>query len=130
MSTLKPPPLPRDTTRQSQGLMYGRLNARLNRIAGFVIVGFLVLHIGGLSVVHVPFFRPVLDLVPWLADAHHQTWFHAVYAILFPAVVFHSLHSLKLIAMDLGLRVDYRKSFWIISVLSIAAGIWGAFGDV
>jgi succinate dehydrogenase/fumarate reductase cytochrome b subunit len=130
MSTLKPPPLPRDTTRQSQGILYGRLNVKINRVCGFIIVAFLVLHIGGLAVVHWSALRPVLDLVPWLAEVHHKTWFHAIYAILFPAVLFHSLHSLKLIAMDLGLRIPFRAAFWVISALSIAAGLWGAFGDV
>lgn len=130
MTAPKHLPLPRDTTRQSQGIVYGWLNSTINRICGFIIVAFLVLHIGGLAVVHWDALRGVFDLMPWLGDVHHQTWFHAIYAILFPAVVFHMLHSLKLIAMDLGMRLPYRTSFWIISSLSIAAGFWGAIGHV
>ena len=131
MTTLKPPPLPRDTTRQSQGPVYGWLSKLINRITGLIIVGFLALHVGGLAVVHVGFLRPVLDLVPWLADVAEQSWFNVFYAFLFVAITFHTLYSLKLIAMDLGLRVHYKTSFWVISVLSIAAGLsWGVFGNV
>jgi succinate dehydrogenase hydrophobic anchor subunit len=130
MTAIKPPPLPRDTTRQSQGLVYGWLSKLINRITGLIIVAFLAVHVGGLAIVHVDALRPVLNVVPWLADVHEQSWFNVFYAFLFVAITFHTLYSLKLIAMDLGIRVHYRSSFWVISALSIAAGLaWGVFGD-
>jgi succinate dehydrogenase/fumarate reductase cytochrome b subunit len=130
LTAVKHLPLPRDSTRQSTGLLYGALSKRLNRLAGTFIVAFVVVHVVGLAIVYSGALKPVLRLMPWLDGVNHQTWFHAIYAVLFPAVVYHTVYSLKLIAMDLGLRIGYRWSFWTIVGLSVAAGLWGAFGYV
>jgi succinate dehydrogenase/fumarate reductase cytochrome b subunit len=130
LAPVKPRPLPRDTTRQSRGLLYGALSQRLNRIAGLFIVLFVIVHVAGLAVVYSGVLKPVLRQMPWLANVSTDTWFHAIYFFLFPAVVFHTLYSLKLLIMDFGLRVSYRWSFWAIVVLAVAAGFWGAFGYV
>jgi succinate dehydrogenase/fumarate reductase cytochrome b subunit len=130
LTPVKPRPLPRDTTRQSRGLLYGALSQRLNRIAGLFIVLFVVVHVAGLAVVYSGVLKPVLRQMPWLANVSEDTWFHVIYFFLFPAVVFHTLYSLKLLVMDFGVRVTYRWSFWTIVVLAVAAGLWGAFGYV
>lgn len=130
MSAVRTLPLPRDTTRQSHGILYGPLSKRINRICGSFIVAFVVVHVVGLAVVHWSALKPILDAMPWLDGVNRRGWFHAVYALLFPAVVFHTLYSLKLVALDLGLRIHYRASFWTITALSIAAAFWGAFGYV
>lgn len=130
MSAVKTLPLPRDTTRQSRSILYGPLSKRINRICGSFIVAFVVVHVVGVAVVYWSALKPVLDLMPWLDGVNHRGWFRAVYALLFPAVVFHTVYSLKLVAMDLGLRIHYRASFWTISALSVAAGLWGVFGYV
>lgn len=122
------PRLPLDSTRQGEGILYGHLSRTINRWAGVVIVTFLVIHVVGLAIVHVGLLSGILSWMPWLANVQYQTWFHAIYFVLFPAVAFHFLYTLKLVAMDVGLRVDYRKSFWVIAALSVAAGLWGAFG--
>lgn len=130
MSAVKTLPLPRDTTRQSQGILYGPLSKRINRICGSFIVAFVLVHVVGLAVVYWSALKPILNLMPWLDGINRRSWFHAVYALLFPAIAFHTLYSLKLIAMDLGLRIDYRIAFWTISALSVGAGVWGAVGYV
>jgi succinate dehydrogenase/fumarate reductase cytochrome b subunit len=130
MTTVKPPALPRDTTRQSQGILYGAMSKRINRISGSIIVLFVLVHVLGLAVVYWSALRPILHLMPWLDGVQFQPWFHAIYAVLFPAVTFHTLYSVKLIAMDFGVRMDYRISFWTISALSVGAALWGAFGYV
>ena len=131
MTAIKPPPLPRDTTRQAKGLVYGWLSKLINRVCGMFIAAFLAVHVGSLAIINVKALRPVLDILPWLAHIHEQGWFHVFYAFLFVALAFHTLYSLKLIAMDLGLRVHYRNSFWFICTLSIAVGLaWGVFGNV
>jgi succinate dehydrogenase/fumarate reductase cytochrome b subunit len=122
--------LPRDSTRQSQGILYGPLSKRINRSCGGVIIAFVIVHVVGLAVVYWGALKPVLHALPWLDGVNHRTWFHAIYFVVFPAVVFHTLYSLKLIAMDFGLRLSYRTSFWTISVLAVAAAFWGAFGYV
>lgn len=128
MTATKSLPLPRDTTRQSQGVLYGRWSKRINRICGSLLVLFLIVHVVGLAVVYWDALRPVLDVFPWLEGVNERTWFRGVYAVLFPAIAFHTLYSLKLIAMDFGLRINYKVSFWVISVLAVASGLWGAFG--
>jgi succinate dehydrogenase/fumarate reductase cytochrome b subunit len=130
MTAAKSLPLPRDSTRQSRGLLYGPLVKRINRTCGGVIIAFVIVHVVGLAVVYWSAMSPVLHALPWLDGVNRRTWFHAIYFILFPAIVFHTLYSLKLIAMDFGLRVSYRISFWVISVLAVAAAFWGAFGYV
>lgn len=122
--------MPRDSTRQSTGILYGRLSKRVNRIAGSIIVAFVLVHVVGLSVVYWSALRPVLHALPWLNGIQFQPWFHVIYVFLFPAVVYHTLYSLKLIVMDFGVRVGYRWTFWTISVLALAAAIWGGVGYV
>jgi succinate dehydrogenase/fumarate reductase cytochrome b subunit len=126
MTTLQPHPLPRDTTRQSQGIVYGQLSKRINRISGSFLVLFVMVHVVGLAVVYWEPLKPILHLVPWLDGVDRRPWFRGVYALVFSAVGYHTLYSLKLIAMDFGWRVSYRVSFWTISALSIGAGLWGA----
>lgn len=126
MTALQPPPLPRDTTQQSRGIVYGSLSKRINRICGSFLVLFVMVHVAGLAVVYWEPLEPVLQLLPWLDGVEHRAWFRGIYALLFPAVVYHTLYSLKLVAMDFGWRVGYRVSFWTISALSVGAGLWGA----
>ncbi|HSZ41997.1 MAG TPA: hypothetical protein VK817_18730 [Trebonia sp.] len=122
--------LPRDSTRQSAGIVYGRLSKTVNRAAGGIIIGFVVVHVVGLSVVYWSALRPVLHLMPWLSGIQFNGWFHLIYVILFPAAVYHTLYSLKLILMDFGLRTGYRWTFWTISGLAAASAVWGGLGYV
>ena len=107
--------LPRDSTRQAEGLLYGRLNKTLNRWAGLVILLFLVVHLIGVASVRTDVFSGISELAPWLVGVHQSTW---VRAVLFTAIAFHFLHSLKLVLMDLGMRVSYRSAFWTIVTVS------------
>lgn len=122
--------LPRDTTRQGEGLLYGPLSRTVNRWAGLIIIAFLAIHVVGNAIVHVGVLGPFLSLMPGLAGVQFQPWFHAVYVVIFPAIAFHFLYALKLIAMDLGLRIGYRWSFWVIVGVAAMAALGGVIYDV
>lgn len=108
--------LPRDTTAQAKGLRYGHAHKRLNRWAAIVILAFLLLHLLGQASVRVELLAGLGTAVPFLSRLQHEP---AVRAVLFASIAFHFLHSLKLIAMDLGLRVGYRKALWTVSAVSV-----------
>ncbi len=107
--------LPRDGSRQGEGLLYGRLALTLNRWSGIIILGFIVIHLIAQAVLNVPMLAPVKAAAPWLPALQSQPWLHGV---LFASITFHALYGFKLIALDLGARLDYRKSFWVICAIS------------
>lgn len=110
--------LPRDTTNQAHGILYGHLHRSINRWTGLIILAFVLLHIPLQAVVHVPALAGVKAQLPWLLEMQGSV---AVTALLFGAITFHTLHGLKLIAMELGIMwVNYRQAFWVISGLSVA----------
>ena len=112
--------LPRNTTRQAEGLIYGDAARMLHRITGAVIVIFVLIHVIAQAVLHVPAFSAMKSAAPWLPVVQSQHWIHA---ILYFSIVFHTLHGLKLLAMEVGARLDYRASFWAIVALSAAFGL-------
>lgn len=112
--------LPRNTTRQAEGLIYGDAARMLHRITGAVIVIFVLVHVIAQAVLHVPAFSAMKSAAPWLPVAQSQHWIHA---ILYFSIVFHTLYGLKLLAMEVGARLDYRASFWAIVALSGAFGL-------
>jgi succinate dehydrogenase/fumarate reductase cytochrome b subunit len=57
--------------------------------------------------------------VPWLPVVQSQHWVHAV---LYFSIVFHTLYGVKLLASELGLRLDYRNSLWSIVAVSALFG--------
>lgn len=103
--------LPRNTTRQADGIVIGRLARTLNRGSGMIIVAFVLVHIIAESIEHVPALAGVNAGMPWLPRVQNQPWIHAV---LYFCVVFHTLYGLKLLAGDVGFRLPYRESLWTI----------------
>lgn len=112
--------LPRDTTRQGQGILYGRLARTINRWTGLIILAFVIVHIAVQAFTRVAAFAAVSDEMPWLISIQNVP---AVHALVYAAVVFHTLYGLKLVALDLGMRIDYRISFWAITGLSVMVAI-------
>ncbi len=115
MTGASPSRLPRDSTRQAEGILYGELGYVLNRWSGLVILAFLIVHIAAQAVLHLPAFAAANAAAPWLPAVQNQPWLHA---ILYGCIAFHTLYGFKLIALDLGARLDYRLSFWAIAGLS------------
>lgn len=112
--------LPRDSTRQAEGILYGELGYILNRWSGLVILAFLIVHIVAQAVLQVPAFAAAKAVAPWLPAVQNQPWLHA---ILYGSIAFHTLYGFKLIALDLGARLDYRLSFWTIAGFSALVGL-------
>jgi len=112
--------LPRDTSRQGQGILYGRLAQKLNRWSGIIILAFVIVHLAVQAIVHVTILRPMKDAMPWLIPIQNVP---AVHAVLYAAIVFHTLYGFRLIAADLGWPINYRASFWIVAVPSALIGI-------
>jgi succinate dehydrogenase/fumarate reductase cytochrome b subunit len=110
--------IPRNTTRQAEGLRVGQVARMLHRIAGTVVVAFVLVHVVVQAIRHVPPFAGARAAMPWLEPLQHLTLVHAV---LFACVTFHTLHGLKLFAGDLGVRVPYRAALWVIVALSVVA---------
>lgn len=112
--------LPRNTTRQSEGLLLGDVARLLHRITGAVIVAFVLVHVAAQAVLHVPLFTGIKSAMPWLPAAQSQHWVHA---LLYFSIVFHTLYGLKLLAIELGARIDYRASLWTIVGISALVGL-------
>lgn len=104
-------PLPRNTTRQAEAILYGDLARRVHRASGAVIVVFVLVHVIVQAIRHVPMFAPAHAAAPWLDALQNQSWIHAI--LLF-GIVFHTLYGLKLLAGELGFQVDYKVSLWVI----------------
>jgi succinate dehydrogenase/fumarate reductase iron-sulfur protein len=111
---------PHDSTRQSEGLLYGHLFQALNRWAGLVILAFLAVHVAGQGILRLEVPDAVLAAAPSLLTLQQIPW---VRAVLFAAIVFHFGQSLRLIALDLGARLDYRRSFWTIAGVSLLTAL-------
>ena len=107
--------LPRNTTRQAEMPLYGDIARWLHRLSGGVIVAFVLAHVVVQSLMHVPMFAGVKASLPWLQALQSQHWVHAV---LYASIAFHTLHGLKLLVTELGYRIDYRCSLWMIASVS------------
>jgi succinate dehydrogenase/fumarate reductase cytochrome b subunit len=109
--------IPRNATHQADGLLYGRVARMVNRLTGIAIVVFVLTHVIAQAVLHAPVFSNLSAALPWLPALTKQNWIHA---ILMFSIVFHTLYGLRLVAGDLGMRIDYRASWWAIVTLSAA----------
>jgi len=112
--------LPRNTTHQSEGLLIGDVARALHRSSGAVIVVFVLVHVAAQAVLHVPALAGARAAMPWLPVVQNQHWVHA---LLYASIVFHTLHGLRLLATELGMRIDYRASLWAIVGLSALIGL-------
>jgi len=112
--------LPRNTTHQSEGLLIGEVARVLHRASGAVIVVFVLVHVAAQAVLHVPALGGARAAMPWLPALQSQHWIHAA---LYASIVFHTLHGLRLLASEIGLRIDYRASLWAIVALSALVGL-------
>ena len=112
--------LPRNTTQQAEQPLHGNIARWLHRITGSVIVAFVLVHVVAQSILHVPAFAALKASMPWLPAAQSQHWVHG---LLNFSIVFHTLYGLKLLATELGYRVDYRTGLWVIVALSTLAAL-------
>jgi succinate dehydrogenase/fumarate reductase iron-sulfur protein len=112
---------PRDSTHQTEGVLYGQLFQTLNRWTGLLIFAFLTVHLVGQGFLRIEALRPVLLLSPGALTLQQLPW---VRALLFAAIAFHFGQGLRLIALDLGARLDHRPSFWTIAGTSALVGLW------
>jgi len=112
--------LPRNTTRQAEAIPFGDFARRIHRVTGVIIILFVLVHVIVQAVNHVPMFEATKAAATWLQPLQAQHWIHAI--LLF-AVVFHTLHGLKLLASELGFSIDYKASFWIIAGISLLFAI-------
>lgn len=103
--------LPRNTTRQADTYITGRVARTLNRACGMIVVAFVLVHIVAEAVLRIPALASVNAAIPWLPVVQNQPWIHA---LLYFCVAFHTLYGLKLLAGDVGLRVPARVSMWVI----------------
>ena len=109
--------LPRNTTRQAEGMQYGDVARMVHRFSGAVIIAFVLVHVIVQAVRHVPVFAAAN--APWLKTVQEQNWVHA---ILFFCIAFHTLYGLKLLAGELGFTIRYQTAFWgIVGVSSLFA---------
>ncbi|MBI4189965.1 MAG: hypothetical protein HY525_05440 [Betaproteobacteria bacterium] len=113
--------LPRNTTRQAEEPLYGEISRILHRITGTVIVVFVLVHVLGQGVLHVSSLASLKESAPWLPTLQSQHW---IRALLLPSIVFHTIYGLRLLATDLGLRMDYKASLWITVCVSAVFGLW------
>lgn len=117
--------LPRDSTRQAEGILYGAVGRQLNRWTGIYIVGFVVVHVINEATLRI---QPRPDVLVALHALDVEVWaraaLHSIEGLLYFAVGFHFLYGLKLIAMDLGARLDVRTTFWGIVALAAIPGVW------
>jgi len=112
--------LPRDTSRQAEGHVLGLAVLHLNRMCGVVITAFVLCHVLAEAVLHVPALVGIKAAAGWLPVVQNQHWIHA---ILFFCIAFHTLFGFKLVACELGMRVDYRRSFFAIVAISALFGL-------
>lgn len=107
--------LPRNTTRQAEGMQYGDVARTLHRMSGAVIIVFVLVHVIVQAVRNVPMFAAMNAGAPWLQTLQQQNWIHA---ILFFCIAFHTLYGLKLLAGELGFVIRYQTAFWGIVMVS------------
>lgn len=107
--------LPRNTTRQAESPLYGRISQLLNRITGVVIVAFVLVHTAAQAVLHAPMFASAKASAAWLPVMQSQNWVHA---LLFFSIVFHTVYGLRLLAADFGWTAGYRFTLWFTLSLS------------
>lgn len=107
--------LPRNTTRQAEGPLHGDIARLLHRVSGAVIVVFVLVHVIAQAVLHAPALATVKAGAPWLPTVQSQHWIHA---LIYFSIVFHTLYGLKLLASELGARIDYRAALWLIVAVS------------
>ena len=112
--------LPRNTTRQAEGMLYGEVARILHRVSGAVIIVFVLVHVIVQAVRQVPMFAATNAAAPWLKALQEQNWVHA---ILFFCIVFHTLYGLKLLAGELGFTTRYQTAFWAIVGVSALFGL-------
>ncbi len=112
--------LPRNTTRQAEGLLHGEISRILHRVTGTVIVVFVLVHVLAQGILHVPSLLSLKQSVPWLPAVQSQHWIHAL--LLF-SIVFHTVYGLRLLAADLGLRMPYTASLWTTVAVSAVFGL-------
>lgn len=112
--------LPRNTTRQAEGPLHGEIARWLHRITGTVIVVFVLVHVLAQAVLHAPALASIKSGAPWLPVVQSQHWVHA---LLYFSIVFHTLYGLKLLATELGMRLEYRTSLWAIVAIGAAFGL-------
>ena len=109
--------LPRNTTRQAEGMQYGDVARMVHRFSGAVIIAFVLVHVIVQAVRHVPVFAAAN--APWLKTVQEQNWVHA---ILFFCIAFHTLYGLKLLVGELGFNLRYQTTFWgIVGVSALFA---------
>lgn len=113
-------PLPRDTTRQAEALLHGEIARSLHRITGAVVVIFVLVHVMAQAVLHVPAFASLKAGASWLPIVQSQHW---IPAVLYFSIVFHTLYGLKLLAVEVGAKLDYRSSLWVIVGVSAVFGL-------
>ena len=110
--------LPRNTTRQAEGMLYGEIARMLHRVSGAVIIVFVLVHVIFQALRYVPMFA--FANAPWLQALQQQNWVHAV---LFFCIAFHTLYGLKLLAGELGFNIRYQTAFWGIVGISALFGL-------
>ncbi len=115
--------LPRDSTRQAEGLLLGEIGRVLNRWSGLVILAFVAVHVVGQAALRVDALYPLLTVAPLLASFQGDAW---VRALLFASATYHSLYGARLIALELGARLSQRGSL----VTTIAAALAVALREV
>ena len=64
--------LPRNTTRQAEGMQYGDVARTLHRFSGAVIIVFVLVHVIVQAVRHVPMFAAMNTGAPWLQTVQQQ----------------------------------------------------------
>ena len=113
--------LPRNTTHQAEGWRVGEIARILHRLSGAVVIVFVVVHMIGQAALHAPALAAMKPTASaWMPVAQSQHWLHA---ILYFSLVFHTLHGLRLVASELGVRIPYRGSLLTIIALSTLVGL-------
>lgn len=112
--------LPRNTTRQAESPLHGNIARVLHRLTGTVIVLFVLVHVIAQAVLHAPALASLKAVAPWLPVMQSQHWVHAV---LYFSIVFHTLYGVKLLATELGFRIEYRNALWSIVAISALVGM-------
>jgi succinate dehydrogenase/fumarate reductase cytochrome b subunit len=112
--------LPRNTTQQAEQHLLGNTARVLNRVTGAVIVVFVLVHVIAQAMLHVPAFASARAAAPRLPMVQAQHWIHA---LLYFSIAFHTLYGLKLLATEIGWRIDYRAALWVIIGVSAVFGL-------
>ena len=119
--------LPDDGTRQAEGILYGALGRQLNRWTGAFILGFVVVHVINEATLRL---EPLPAFLKEIHSLDREVWakasLHVIEGALYTSIAFHSLYGVKLIALDLGVRLEtrYRVTFWVIAALALVPGLW------